>query len=360
MSEGNVAAGRTASALWQRASVHHVLAMGIASLVLASAWADEPTVRRDRQVDGTIANQRVAKRAAAPRSRSFEFIYAGKIDKLAPGKMAQVWLPVAQSGPLQKVEIVQWNLPAPFQLTRDKKYGNLIAHFAAAADANGQVPFRIRYRVTRQEANAGNREHVPAEQRELFLAAARLIPKDERLKRRLLGNQAPQDTDLSLARSLYEAVDAHMKYDKPAGKPWGRGDAVWACDAGFGNCTDFHSLFISIARNLGIPARFEIGFPLAPNQKEGTVGGYHCWAMFESNGQWVPVDISEADKNPDMKEYYFGNLTPDRVAFTVGRDLQLLPPPANGPVNFLVYPYVEVDAQPYATLIKEFGYHDLP
>jgi hypothetical protein len=36
---------------------------------------------------------------------------------------------------------------------------------------------------------------------------------------------------------------------------------------------------------------------------------------------WVPVDISEANRNPELKEYYFGNLTEDRVRFTTGRDI---------------------------------------
>ena len=39
----------------------------------------------------------------------------------------------------------------------------------------------------------------------------------------------------------------------------------------------------------------------------------------------MPVDISEANKNPKMKDYYFGNLTEDRVTFTTGRDIDLVP-----------------------------------
>jgi len=38
-------------------------------------------------------------------------------------------------------------------------------------------------------------------------------------------------------------------------KGWGRGDAKWACDAKFGNCTDFHSYFMGLARSKGPPAR---------------------------------------------------------------------------------------------------------
>ena len=57
-----------------------------------------------------------------------------------------------------------------------------------------------------------------------------------------------------------------------------------------------------------------MGFPLPPKRGEGDIGGYHCWALFKPEGKgWVPVDISEANKDPKMTEYYFGNLTEDRV-----------------------------------------------
>jgi len=96
-----------------------------------------------------------------------------------------------------------------------------------------------------------------------------------------------------------------------------------------------------------VPARFEIGFPLAPQRGHGSIGGYHCWAFFFSDEYgWVPVDISEADKHPELKDYYFGNLTEDRVTFSSGRDITLVPKQHAGPLNFFVYPYVEVDDKP--------------
>jgi transglutaminase-like putative cysteine protease len=133
-----------------------------------------------------------------------------------------------------------------------------------------------------------------------------------------------------------------MQYDKIPGS--GRGDARWACQSGYGNCTDYHSLFISIARKRSLPAKFEIGLPISQKNRDGEIGGYHCWASFyvEELG-WVPIDISEADKHPELREYYFGNLTADRVSFSVGRDLNLVPQQEGEPLNYFIYPYVEVD-----------------
>jgi hypothetical protein len=56
----------------------------------------------------------------------------------------------------------------------------------------------------------------------------------------------------------------------------------------------------------------------------------------------MPVDISEADKHPEMKDYYFGDLTADRVMFSIGRDLKLVPASTQEPLNFFIYPHIEV------------------
>jgi len=154
----------------------------------------------------------------------------------------------------------------------------------------------------------------------------------------------------------FEYVTSIMKYDK-SGTGWGRGDALYACDVRHGNCTDFHSLFIGLARARGIPARFTIGFPLG-SAKSGDVPGYHCWAEFYSGGVWVPVDASEASKHPDKHDYYFGHLDENRVTFTIGRDLELKPPQNGEPLNYLIYPYAELDgvSVPQKEIKTKFNY----
>src|SRR5262249_18742763 len=151
----------------------------------------------------------------------------------------------------------------------------------------------------------------------------------------LKGKKLPEDP-MDKARVLYDVVNKHMRYSKE-GLGWGRGDAVWACDSKYGNCSDFHSLFISLARSEKIPAQFEIGFPLPPKRGAGEIPGYHCWAFFRPKGKgWVPVDISEANKDPKKTDYYFGNLSEDRVTFSTGRDVDLVPKQAGKPLNFFV------------------------
>jgi len=71
-----------------------------------------------------------------------------------------------------------------------------------------------------------------------------------------------------------------------------------------GNCTDFHAIFIGCARAMGIPARFAIGFPLP--------------------------------------------------------DVELVPKQHGAPLNYFVYPYVEVVGGKYTALETSYSYKDLP
>jgi transglutaminase-like putative cysteine protease len=148
-----------------------------------------------------------------------------------------------------------------------------------------------------------------------------------------------------------------MKYDK-SGEGWGRGDEMWACDSKRGNCTDFHSVLIGMMRSSGIPARFEIGFPLPEGKSEGDIPGYHCWAEFYVNGTWIPVDASEASKNPAKRDYFFGTVDVNRVMFTFGRDIKLSPVQQDQPLNYFVYPYAESGGKAVKGLETHFSFRD--
>jgi transglutaminase-like putative cysteine protease len=166
-------------------------------------------------------------------------------------------------------------------------------------------------------------------------------------------------TPLEKARDIYEYVFRTMKYDK-SGTGWGHGDTLWACDSKHGNCTDFHSVFISMARAEKIPARFQIGFPIPADKHSAEIPGYHCWAEFylDSTG-WVPVDISEAWKHQEKHDYFFGAHDVNRVQFTEGRDLKLAPAQEGAPLNYFVYPYVEIGGKEYPNVSIAFSFEDV-
>ena len=300
----------------------------------------------------------------SPRQRQFEFEYGGSIQGVPAGATVRVWMPIPPSNVDQQITTIDEQLPGASQTTKDPKYGNAIRFFETQSPENGEIRWNRKYRVVRHETRSLNesrkREALSAQSRELFLSPTARVPVHGKPDQLLRGVELPSDP-LEVGRVLYGLVDAHVSYDKS--RPgYGRGDSNWVCDSRFGNCTDFHSLFISLARGRELPARFEIGFPLPEKRGQGKVSGYHCWGWFYVEGQgWVPVDISEADKHPELKDYYFGNLSADRIAFSTGRDIPLNPPQADEAPNYFVYPHIEVAGKiwPKDSTTLRFRFRDI-
>jgi len=181
---------------------------------------------------------------------------------------------------------------------------------------------------------------------------------DEEVRKRASAAVQNHSTFYDKAKAIYEDVIRRMSYDKTV-PGWGRGDTVRACLLGKGNCTDFHSLFISMAHAAEIPARFKIGLTI-PEAGEGEIPGYHCWAEFYEEGKgWRPVDASEAWKQPNRKEAYFGHFDTNKFLISVGRDIDLVPRQAGSSVNIFFYPYVEVDGKEWDGAKTSFQFKNL-
>ena len=303
----------------------------------------------------------------SPPSRTFLFTYQVTLKNLPAGAhRVRLWIPRAVTDAQQTVTLKKVNGPVHLREMREPSFGNHTLYGEILHPQAGPFEFTVEYLVTRKEYTKGDYQSLlkasqgpEAAPRNLaaFLRPDRLVPIDGRIKELADENTRGRQGTVEKARALYDYVFQTVRYDK-SGTGWGRGDALWVCDSKHGNCTDFHSLFISLARAEGIPARFEIGFPV-PAVAEGVIPGYHCWAEFFVNGVgWVPVDISEAWKDPTKHDYFFGALDANRVQFTLGRDSTLQPKQAGEPLNYFIYPYVEVDGKPFENIEKKFSYQE--
>lgn len=301
-----------------------------------------------------------------PVERSFRFTYEAVVSKVpSSARRVEVWLPVAAETDVQRIGDVKIEAPSGASFQREPEYGNRILY--AALDPKGAEDLRIRvsYTVRRKEDRRSPGEGIvrrmgatPALGR--FLQGDRLVPVDEFIKSIAGEVTRGKTTPLEKAAAIYDYTVETMKYDK-SGIGWGNGDLYYACDIRRGNCTDFHALFIGLARAAGIPAKFVIGFPIPPERGKGTVAGYHCWAEFHLDGfGWVPVDTSEAAKDKSRKAYFFGTLDPNRIEFTTGRDVLLSPAQQGERLNYFIYPYVEVDGRPHGEVERRFTYQDAP
>jgi transglutaminase-like putative cysteine protease len=302
--------------------------------------------------------------SVAQGSRHFTFHYGFTVKNLPAGKKVRVWIPAAQSDAYQEVKVVAAKGDLPLKKTRESKFGNEI-YFAETGSATQELHFDVEYDVVRHERVALNPAvHLVAtaltnEERQEDLQPDVLVPVTGLPADLAVKVTEGKTQPLDKAHAIYEYVFTTMKYDK-TGTGWGHGDVLYACDAKKGNCTDFHSLFIAMARSQGIPARFEIGFPLPPDKHSAEIAGYHCWSDFYIDGKgWIPVDISEAWKHPEKHDYFFGSHDVNRVQFSMGRDLRLSPAQEGKPLNYFVYPYVEVDGQEYSNVSLAFSFADV-
>ncbi len=86
----------------------------------------------------------------AVKSRKFLFTYASTLTGLEPGKKARVWVPVPPTNEDQDVRIVSRELPAEGKIDTEPKSGNRMLYLEAKADAEGKVPLKVVYEVTRR------------------------------------------------------------------------------------------------------------------------------------------------------------------------------------------------------------------
>jgi transglutaminase-like putative cysteine protease len=282
-------------------------------------------------------------------SDEFEFVYRATLPEITgTGRM---WIPLAASDSFQAVEIKSIDAPGKQNTLQDREHANKILFLELGPEDSGKK-VEIRYQVKRLE-KAAYAAQTPDQGK--YLNPERLVPDNEDFRRIAKEVVAGKKGDLVRARALYDHVIDRIRYAK-VGEGWGKGDAVYACNARTGNCTDFHSYFIALARSVGIPARFAIGAAVPSERNEGGVDGYHCWAEFYAEGKWWPVDISEGDKYSSLATYYFGHHPANRFELSRGRDLVVEPGPASGSINFLAYPVLEIGGKPVKAAV-EFSFN---
>ena len=322
-----------------------------------------------------------------PKTETRKFNFKYNIELEPSNNMVEVWFPIPQSNEVQ--EISGLNLTVDQNLTckelKEEKHGNLY-YYCTGQKLDSPTTLTLSANVIRYEHQTVDYEGVNPDNYDSGT-------RNQTVFEGSVFSQIIEDENLTKdnVKAIYDYVLSGMHYGKPkslneedqyyAGKnpktdkewlpdgqdygrldvskedvvatylkskndktnyTFGNGNSQYACDIGVGNCTDYHSYFMSLCRTLDIPARFHMGFsiPNKDDESEGKVGGYHCWAdYYTENEGWTPVDISEADKDPSKEDYFFGTVNKHRVEFIVGRDLKLKNRPELE--NFFIYPIVE-------------------
>jgi len=290
-----------------------------------------------------------------PLQRHFNITYTTSLENLPQDSGSlKVWIPLAHPFKGQQIKNQKIQAPEGYKIIKDPVYGNHILFYETTKIPSTPIQFKVDYSVKRSTKDFESIKQEP-QNLALYLQNSRLTQSTELTDKWAQEVLQHKRTNHEKAHAIFDRVINHMSYDKSE-PGYGEGNTQRACLLGKGNCTDFHSLFITTARGAGIPARFKIGFTV-PKGSSGSISGYHCWAeYYAKNKGWLPIDISETWKHPEFKKHYLDQFDTNKFMLTTGRDIVLPNSATEQPQNIFFYPHVEVDGVEFKDVKTSFQY----
>ncbi|MBI5103114.1 MAG: transglutaminase domain-containing protein [Nitrospirae bacterium] len=198
---------------------------------------------------------------------------------------------------------------------------------------------------------------ISVEELKQYLDNSHLGDAEKRVKEIAAEITKDKKTVLDKSSAVYNWVVDNMRRD-PNVKGCGLYEIDKLLTAKAGKCADIHSVYVTLSRAAGVPAREVYGIRM-PRDKEGDITKFqHCWAEFYLPGYgWMVVDPAdvlkfELEKNPAPDElnakraYFFGAVDENRIALNSGKHVTLNPSQNGGPLLYFMYPYAEIDGKP--------------
>ncbi len=299
----------------------------------------------------------------SPDWRTFELAYEVDFSTLpGPGRL---WLPLpSNAGDFQRVLALSWQGgPTRSALHWEPTYEAPI--FAAewlSGESNRKVTVIAQVATRDREMSPPSKVLRDANEAALYLQATEHMPLDGIVAETAAKIVKGKKTADTKAHAIYEWV-VDNTFREPTTRGCGLGNIKFMLESGNlgGKCADINSLFVGLARAVGIPAREMYGVRVAeskqfkPLGKAGDISkAQHCRAeYFSPRHGWVAVDPADVRKvvlesklpltDPQviaLRKRLFGYWEMNWVGFNSARDFQLTPK-ASGALPYLMYPYAE-------------------
>ncbi len=286
-----------------------------------------------------------------------------KINLNAPkdSQRARLWLPYPLSDEHQRIEDVKINGDFNNSTIYHVPKSGAIYLFSEWQGISDKRSLELSFKVKSEERMVKELKDTNApipDEVKKFLMPNWWIPSDGEIKE--IADKITKDKKgiLEKSRAVYDWVVENTHRDVTV-KGCGLGIVEQMLVKRGGKCVDISSVYIALARAAGVPAREVFGIRLSKTPEQDITDGYHCWAEFFLPGTgWIPVDpadvrrimlvekLSLKEAKP-YREYYFGAVDEFRIVLEKSeRGLTLLPPQEGGPLNYLMYPYAEIDGKP--------------
>lgn len=298
--------------------------------------------------------------AGDDKQRSGEVSIKITIDAPTESKDVRLWVPYPVSDEYQTIRNIKTagNFSSS-GIYREKTTGNLALY------AEWDVPTKDRFLSLTFDASAKERvrRDFPATEPELpvealpYLKSTHFIPTDGNVLKVARKATRGKKTIAEKSRAVYDWVVENTHRD-PNVRGCGTGEVEVALAKRGGKCADISSIFVAVSRAAGVPAREVFGLRLGKNPVDDMTKGHHCWAEFYMPGYgWVPADPADVRKimlvkklglkqAGEYREYYYGAVDQYRIVLgRGGRGYYLNPKQNDGPLNYFMYPYAEVDGK---------------
>ncbi|MBL0140558.1 MAG: transglutaminase domain-containing protein [Betaproteobacteria bacterium] len=310
--------------------------------------------------------------AQSPADRWRTFEVTTRVEVVKPAGKTRVWLPT----PL--------TVDTPYQKSLGSTFKAEGAEGSAASDpawglgmvwtewAEGAKPVLtlvsrfatrdVAVDLTKPRKVSGN----PAELAQ-YLKATEFLPTDGIVKDTAMDITKGTRGDVEKARALYEWICDNTFRD-PKTRGCGEGDIKYLLETKnlSGKCADLNSLYVGLARAVGLPARDVYGIRVAKSEygykslgagTENITKAQHCRAEVFLNGYgWVPVDPADVrkvvleeppgnlrigdEKVTKARARLFGSWEMNWLAYNFAHDVAL-PGAAKGRIPFFMYPQCE-------------------
>jgi transglutaminase-like putative cysteine protease len=308
---------------------------------------------------GALATLGCSAHAAPVGWREFEITYRIKLDtRQTP---ARLWLPVPQDAlDYQRVVDLSWRSVAAVSLQWE---GESRAPVVAATwrDLGIACEIEVSARVQTRD-RSGFYPDAAHDELATYLRPTSSSPSDGIVLKKANEIVGARTEPLGKAQAIYDwIVDNTFRRAETRG--CGLGNIAFMLETGDmgGKCADINSLFVGLARAVGLPARDFFGVRVADSKLTKSLGksgditkAQHCRAeVFIAGKGWFPVDPADvrkvvleeqvpidSDKVKALRKRLFGNWEMNWVGFNYARDFKLQGQEA-GPLGFLMYPYAE-------------------
>jgi len=299
--------------------------------------------------------------ASPAKKKTGEIVLKVTIDVPEDNTDTRLWIPYPVSDEDQSIEDVKINGSfSSSGIYREKDAGNLVL-YAEWTEPTKERFITLSFITSARERVKADFPSVEASSIPVevlpYVKTTAFIPTDGKVKEVASRLTKNKKTIQEKARTVYDWV-VENTYRDPEVRGCGIGDVETTLAKKGGKCVDISSVFVAVSRAAGIPAREVFGLRLGEKGQTDITNGYHCWAEFYLPGYgWVPVDPADVRKmmlleNLDLEaadgyqEYFFGAVDESRIVLGKGgRGHYLEPRQKDGPINYFMYPYAEVNGK---------------